>query len=213
MESDAARARFLKAISHDMSQPLHALMLYLSALDRRLPEGEARAILRRADQSAQALAAMLENLAALTRIEAGAVKPALERVALQELFDAAVARQPQAVADATKLYVRSDPALLDQILHNLVSNAIRHGGGSARLSAIEGDGAVELSVSDQGAGIASEDQLRAFEAFERLEGASPHGLGLGLAIVRKLSDLLGHEIELRSTPGQGATFIVRAPRA
>jgi signal transduction histidine kinase len=212
MESDPARTRFLKAISHDMSQPLHALMLYLSALDRRLPEGEARDILRRADRSAQALAAMLDNLAALTRIEAGAVKPELERVALQELFDAAVAREPQAVADATKLYVRSDPALLDQILHNLVSNAIRHGGGSARLSAIEGDGTVELSVSDRGAGIAREDQLRAFEEFERL-GASPQGLGLGLAIVRKLSDLLGHEVELRSSPGHGATFIVRAPRA
>jgi signal transduction histidine kinase len=212
MESDAARARFLKAISHDMRQPLQALMLYLSALDRRVPEGEARAILRRADQSAQALVSMFDNLTVLARIEAGKVEPALEKVSLQDLFDAAVDREPAAVADTTKLYVKSDAALLDQILRNLVSNAIKHGGGAARLSAAECDDKIEIAVSDEGAGIAAPDHARAFEQFERLDGASPDGLGLGLAIVRKLSDVLGHEVELSSARGQGATFIVRAPR-
>ncbi|MGQ0532237.1 MAG: sensor histidine kinase [Caulobacteraceae bacterium] len=213
MDSDAARARFLTAISHDMRQPLQALMLYLNALERRVPEGEARAVLAKADHAAQALVSMFNNLIDLARIETGKVQPEFGSVSLKDLFDTALEREPRAATDTTTLYVKSDPVLLDQILRQLVSNAMRHGGGSARLSATNRDGAVELAVGDAGPGIAAEHHSRIFEEFERLEGAAADGLGLGLTIVRKLSDLLGHEIEVRSAPGQGATFIVRAPRA
>jgi signal transduction histidine kinase len=212
MSSDAARARFLKAISHDMRQPLHALLLYLDALDRRVRDGEARAVLGKANQAAQALVSMFNDLHDLARIDAGKVAPDVGKVSVQELFDEIVTREPRANADVTSLCVKSDPVLLDQILRNLVSNAVKHGGGAARLSAAVGHGVVELVVRDAGEGIAAEDQSRIFEEFERLEGSSPDGLGLGLAIVQKLSDLLGHEIELRSAPGKGATFILRAPQ-
>jgi signal transduction histidine kinase len=213
MDSDAARARFFKAISHDMRQPLQALLLYLGALDRRVGEGEARAVLGKADQAAQALVGMFDNLIALARIEAGKIEPDVARVSVQDLFDTAVPQESRADADMTPLYVMSDEVLLGQILHQLISNAVRHGGGAVRLSAKEHADSVEISVSDSGPGIAPEHHRRVFEEFERLEGASSEGLGLGLTIVRKLADLLGHEIEIRSASGQGATFIVRAPRA
>jgi signal transduction histidine kinase len=213
MDSDAARTRFLKAISHDMRQPLQALLLYLGALDRRVGEGEARDVLSKADQAAQALVGMFDNLIALVRIEAGKIEPDVARVSLQDLFDAAVAQESRAAADATPLYVMSDEVLLGQILHQLISNAVRHGGGAAQLTAKEHADSIEISVSDAGAGIAPEHYHRVFEEFERLEGASSEGLGLGLTIVRKLADLLGHEVEVRSSPGQGATFVVRAQRA
>ncbi|MGD9981253.1 MAG: sensor histidine kinase [Hyphomonadaceae bacterium] len=213
MDSDAARVRFLRAISHDLRQPLQALMLYLGALERRIAEGETRSLLGKADQAAQSLTSMFDNLVELARIEAGKVEPEVRRVSLKELFDAACAREPRAAAELTGLYVKSDEVLLEQILRHLVSNAIRHGGGAAKLSATERDGAVEIAVSDDGAGIAPEHHTRIFEEFERLDGASSEGLGLGLAIVRGLAGLLGHEIEVRSAPGEGASFIVRAPRA
>lgn len=210
MPVDTSRARFLRAISHDMRQPLHALMLYLTALERRVGEGEARTVLGKADQAAQSLVGMFDNLIELARIEGGKVEPQLERVSLKDLFEAAVAREPRAAADLAPYYIKSDPVLLGQILNHLVNNAVRHGGGSAELSAVEKDGAIEISVTDQGGGIAAEHHARIFEEFERLEGASPNGLGLGLTIARELSALLGHEIEVRSTPGAGATFVVRA---
>jgi signal transduction histidine kinase len=213
MDSDAARARFLKAISHDMRQPLQALLLYLGALDRRIGEGEARDILGKADQSALSLVAMFDNLVALARIEAGKIEPDVARVSVQDLFDTAGAEESRAAADVTPLYVMSDEVLLGQILHQLISNAVRHGGGAARLSAKEHADSIEISVSDSGAGIAPEHHRRVFEEFERLEGASSEGLGLGLTIARKLADLLGHDIEVRSAPDQGATFVVHAQRA
>jgi signal transduction histidine kinase len=213
MDNDGVRARFLRAVSHDLRQPLHALMLYLDALDRRVPEGEARAVLGKASEAAQALVSMFESLIELSRLEAGKVTPEIGDVSVQDLFDDAIAREPCATAEPTTLHVKSDPILLDQILHHLVSNAVKHGGGAARLSAVDRNGAVELAVSDEGPGIPPEDRARVFDEFQRLDGAPQDGLGLGLTIVRKLADLLGHGVELRSASGGGATFVVRAPRS
>jgi signal transduction histidine kinase len=213
MDSDDARARFFRAISHDMRQPLQALLLYLGALERRVAEGEARVVLGKADQAAHSLVAMFDNLVALARIQTGKVELHVGRVRLQSVFDAATAQETRAVTEATPLAVESDEVVLGQILSQLISNAVRHGGGTARLSAKANGDHVEISVSDSGAGIAPEHHQRIFDEFERLDGASSEGLGLGLTIVRKLANLLGHEIEVRSAPGRGAAFIVRAPRA
>ncbi|HXF89020.1 MAG TPA: ATP-binding protein, partial [Xanthobacteraceae bacterium] len=95
----------------------------------------------------------------------------------------------------------------------LVANAVKHGGGQARLSAAERDGLVEVSVRDAGPGIAAGDQERIFDAFTRLEDAPADGLGLGLTIAQRLAALLGHELKVQSSPGAGATFTLRAPRA
>jgi signal transduction histidine kinase len=211
MDSDSAKERFLTAVSHDMRQPLQALLLYLNALDRRLTDEEARGILGRADRAAQALAGMIEALVLLARLEAGKIAPALERVSVQAAFESV--QEAGVDAGATALHVRSDSALLGLMLRQLVSNGLKHGGGAVRLSAEEQNGAVEIAVADSGAGIAPEDRQRIFEDFVRLEDARADGLGLGLAIVQRLAALLGHQIEVRSSPGQGATFIIRAESA
>lgn len=211
MDSDSAKTRFLTAIGHDMRQPLHALLLYLSALERRVHDGEAREILGKADRAAQSLAGMIEGLIQLARLDAGKIEPELERVSLKALFGDLIARAPHAAADATELYVHSDAVLLETIMQQLVANAAKHGGGTAHLSAEESDGAVEIKVRDSGPGIASEDQDRIFAEFVRLNGSD--GLGLGLTIANKLAVLMNHRMEVRSAPGEGATFVVHAKRA
>ncbi len=213
MTGDSARARFLTAISHDMRQPLHALLLYLGALDRRVHDEEARAVLSKADRAAQSLADMFESLISLARLEANKVEPEIISVSLKALFDDLIAKSRATRADVTQLHISSDPALLEIILQNLISNAIKHGGGEAHLSAHVRDGAVEIAVRDAGPGIAAEDQERIFVEFTRLDSAPADGLGLGLTIAKDLATLLGHTIEVRSAPGAGATFVVRAPLA
>jgi signal transduction histidine kinase len=213
MDSESAKTRFLTAIGHDMRQPLHALLLYLSALDRRVTDDDARAVLGKADQAAQSLASMIEGLIQLARLDAGKVEAEAERLSLQNLFDELIAASPHTTADPTTLYVHSDPALLQIIVQQLLSNAAKHGGGKAHLSAVEENGAVEIRVRDKGPGIDANDHKRIFGEFVRLDGAAATGLGIGLTIAEQLASLLNHQIEIRSTPGEGATFIVRAARA
>ncbi len=213
MEGDSSKTRFLTAIGHDMRQPLHALLLYLSALDRRVKDEETREILGKADRAAQSLASMIEALIQLARLDADRVEADVERVPLQGIFDALVANAPYATADATPLYVKSDPVLLDSIMQQLISNAARHGGGAAHVSATKVGQDVEITVRDSGPGIAPEDQERIFAEFIRLEGAPTSGLGIGLTVARKLATVLGHKIHVRSAPGEGAAFVIRAESA
>lgn len=211
MDSDKARTRFLTAVSHDMRQPLQALLLYLGALDRRVKDDEARDVLAKADRAAQALAGMFDELVLLARLEAGKITPDLGRTPVQAAFENV--QEPGVSVGATPLQVRSDSDLLEIILRQLVSNGLKHGGGAVALSAEHRNGSVEIAVADSGAGVAPEDQQRIFEEFARLDGARADGLGLGLTIARRLASLLGHDIELRSSPGQGATFVIRAEAA
>lgn len=212
MDSESAQTRFLTAIGHDMRQPLHALLLYLTALDRRVHDSEARDVLGKADRAAQSLAGMIEGLIQLARLDAGKIEPDIERMALQDLFDDLIAHAPHATAEVTTLYVHSDPVLLNTIMQQLLANADKHGGGEVHISASENGGKVAISVRDRGRGIAAEHHARIFEDFVRLEDAQP-GLGAGLSIAKKLVTLLGHKIEVQSAPGEGATFIVHAEKA
>ena len=208
MDSDTGRARFLTAVGHDMRQPLQALLLYQDALERRVKDAEAREVLAKAMRAAQSLASMFDALVLLGRLDAGKVQPDLSRASVQSLFDAV--QQASIRTVATPLYVHSDSALLEISLRQLVDNAIKHGGGAAELSAQEHNGVVEIAVKDFGAGIPPEHREQIFEEFVRLEGSPADGLGLGLTIARRIAELLGHEIDVQSAPGAGATFIIRA---
>jgi signal transduction histidine kinase len=212
--SDLAKTRFLAVASHDMRQPLHALTLYLSALERRVDTPEAKDIIAKMDRATQSMVGMFSTLLDLARIQAGAVQPEIEAVPLQEVIDRIVAEHPGSQVEAahTPFAVRTDPLLLERMLRNLVSNALKHGGGKARIT-VEADGdLVEISVADDGPGIAPEDQARIFDEFVRLEGRA-EGLGLGLAIVKRIADLLEAPIEVISAPGEGARFVVKLPQA
>jgi signal transduction histidine kinase/CheY-like chemotaxis protein len=212
--SDLAKTRFLAVASHDMRQPLHALTLYLSALERRVEGAEARDIITKMDRATQSMVGMFSTLLDLARIQAGVVKAELEPVRVQDVIDRIVAEHPGSKVYVTQsnLSVHTDPVLLERMLRNLVSNAIKHGGGKARIGATLGQGGVEIVVADDGPGIAPEDQARVFDEFVRLDGRA-EGLGLGLAIVKRIADLLEMPIELVSEPGAGVRFILRAPLA
>ena len=210
--SDLAKTRFLAVASHDMRQPLHALTLYLSALDRRIENPEARGILAKMERATESMIAMFSTLLDLARVHAGAVDPEIVDFPLQEVFDRLAAENPggKVEVERTDLYVHSDAVLIERALRNLVSNALKHGGGHAGLSARALGERAEIVVADDGPGIAAEDQARIFDEFVRLE-ARAEGLGLGLSIVRGIARALDIPLELYSAPGQGARFILRPP--
>lgn len=212
--SDLAKTRFLAVASHDMRQPLHALTLYLSALERRVETPEAREIITKMDRATQSMVGMFASLLDLARIQAGVVKPEREDVPLQDVIERIVAEHPGRAVEAapTSLVVDTDPVLLERILRNLVSNALKHGGGKARIEIARRDNDVEIAVADNGPGIAEEDQERIFEEFVRIDGRA-EGLGLGLAIVDRIANLIDTRVEVKSALGHGARFTLRVPRA
>ncbi len=210
LASELAKSRFLAVASHDMRQPLHALTLYLTALERRVETDEARGIVAKMDRAVQSMIGMFTSLLDLARLQAGVMTPDPVDIALQDVIDAAIGEHPagSVTSAETTARVHTDARLLTRLLSILISNAIRHGGGNARLEARAERGDIVLTVADDGPGIAPADQQRIFEEFERLN-ASADGLGLGLPIARKLGELLGAPLTLQSTEGQGARFSIR----
>lgn len=213
-ESDLAKTRFLAVASHDMRQPLHALTLYLSALERRVEGEEARGIITKMERATESMVAMFSTLLDLARIQAGVVTPEISEFPLQDVFDRIIAENPGGRVDAapTSIALKSDPVLVERVLRNLVSNAVKHGGGKARISAVIAGNRAEIAVIDSGPGIPSEDQNRIFDEFVRLGGNS-EGLGLGLAIVKRITDMLDMPLRVVSEPGHGARFVLQAQLA
>lgn len=216
-ESESAKSRFLAAASHDMRQPLHALSLYLVAMRRRVESEEAQGILTKMERAVQSMTSMFTGLLDLARIQANVIQPDLTVFPLQEVLTRIAAHHPGAKLTSFSTVgaelVRSDPNLLERLIGNLVSNALKYGHGAALIDVAEIDGKAEIRVVDRGPGIAPEDQKRIFDEFVRIEGQRAEGLGLGLAIVKRLADLLGAELDLKSVMGRGSTFIVRVPLA
>jgi signal transduction histidine kinase len=216
--SDLAKTRFLATASHDMRQPLHALTLYLSALDRRVQTPEARDIVKKMERAAESMVGMFATLLDLARIQADVIEPEISDFPIQEVVERLVAEHPGADIGARyatpSLSVRTDAMLLERLLRNLISNGLKHGGGSVCVVATPVAGRLQISVIDRGPGIAMEDQGRVFDEFVRLEGkGASEGLGLGLAIVQRIADLLDLSVSLQSAPQQGATFSVLVPMA
>lgn len=218
------KSRMLATASHDLRQPLQALRLFLDALAARLPDADDRALVDKARASAVVMQQGFESLLDEARIEAGRLEPRLDAVELADLFDElgsflaplASARGIGLELAPTRLAVRSDRDLLRSVLQNLVANALRYSDeGTVRVRAQDEGDRVAIRVADQGRGMAAGEQARLFEPWQR--GASHDdaggGAGLGLSIVRRLAGVLGHELHVRSAPGQGSTFTLRAQRA
>lgn len=222
--ADAAKTRFLAAASHDLRQPVAAIGLLVGLAREGTAEPGQRAMLDRVQQAVQAMESLLRGLLDLSRLDTPEAQPRRQPVALQALFDA-VALHHQADAQAsglrlrlrpTPLVVDTDPALLDQVLRNLVGNALRHTRQGGVLVAARRQGAqgVRLQVWDTGIGIPADQQQRVFEPFVQLHNPArdrSRGQGLGLAIVRRTVDLLGHPLALRSVSGQGSCFSLGLP--
>jgi PAS domain S-box-containing protein len=221
----AAKSRFFAAASHDIRQPLHAARLFAEALARTARTEKDGEIIGNLESSLEDMGELLDAVLDISTLDARTVRPDLYRIPLTFLFDRLTAEfLPQAMAKGLEFRaipnahtVLSDVALLGRILRNLISNAIRHTDtGGILLGARRRGDCLRLEVWDTGAGI-PEDQLdRIFEEFYQLPmagGATHQGLGLGLAIVRRLTDLLGHRLDVRSIPGRGSVFAVEVPLA
>ncbi len=219
--ANQAKSRFIAAASHDLRQPAVAIGLLVGVLREQVQGQAQRAIIDRVDDAVASMEGLLAGLLDLSRLEAGIVQPRLSDFALQPLFDAIAAHESVAARrkglrlrlHPTRLTVRSDRVLLEQILRNLVSNALRFTdrGGVLVAARRRGD-QVHLQVWDTGRGVPGESQGLIFEEFVQLQSPGG-GLGLGLSIVQRTAALLGHPLSLRSTPGRGSCFAVTLPGA
>ena len=218
-QASEAKSTLLATASHDVRQPLHALSLLLGALEERLDEPEARALLARVRASAQSLGQMLDGLLDAAKLDAGVLEPRIVELPLGPLLER-LAEEAEPIAQAsglrlrvrpTHLWLRSDPLLLHSILQNLIGNALRYTQqGGVLVGARRRGEEVEIQVWDTGPGFPEQERERLFQAWERGTAADTSGLGLGLSLVRRLSDLLDHRLVVRSRPGRGSLFAVVA---
>lgn len=228
--ADRAKTRFLAAAGHDLRQPVHALGMFTDILASRAEEGSVSArdalhVARRQQAVLDSLNRLLDGLLDVSRMDAHLLRIERRTVHLDALFDdIRLDFEPQARARGlrlsvapTRLALDTDPALLRRILDNLLRNALSYTPqGRVLLSARRRRGGVVIQVWDTGVGIAPELQEAVFTEFMRGAGApaapgSEEGLGLGLAIVRRLAGLLHGEISLRSVPGKGSVFSLWVP--
>ena len=225
--ANRAKSQFLAAASHDLRQPLHAMGLFAAALAAKTHDPEMKPLVASIRSSMEALEGLFAQLLDLSRLEAEALRPAPVAFALGTLFERLAADfAPQAIAAGlflratrTRLVVKSDPVLLERILRNLLANAVRYTPtGGIVLGVRRSDSDARIDVVDSGIGIADADRAHVFDEFVQLAATPRHhaggrGMGLGLAIVRRLGGLLGHPIELASTLGRGSRFSITVPRA
>ena len=217
--------QFLATASHDLRQPLQALGLFVATLAQQPLTPQQRAIVDKIESSLDALERLLSALLDISRIDAGRVQPHKRSFPAQDLFDRLSYEFVPLAADKTlsmrfmpsRYVIDSDPDLLERILRNLLSNAVRYTeqGGIVVGARLRG-GRVGLEIWDSGIGIPADKQEEAFREFTQLtkeKTGSYRGLGLGLAIVRRLAGLLGHDLELHSVPGRGSVFRVLVPYA
>ncbi len=224
-QATIARTRFFASASHDLRQPLHAISLYLPLLLKRLEKSENREMLGAIQNSCNAMRSLLDSLLDISRLDAGVIEPEIGEVALLDIFDQlGMEFEPQAAAGGLELRVvpadyrvRSDAALLERILRNLLTNAIRYTDkGRILIGARRAGPDVRVEVWDTGIGIDSETLVHIFEEFYQADNPErdrSRGLGLGLAIIERLATLLGHKLDVKSWPGRGSMFSVSVPLA
>ncbi|MDH5526675.1 MAG: hybrid sensor histidine kinase/response regulator [Nitrospirota bacterium] len=217
------KSHFLAATSHDLRQPLHALDLFLGALEQNLSTAEQRNLLKNARRSSSALSDLLNALLDVSQLDSGSILPTPVTTSLAPLLTN-IADELRGEANThgltlrlriRDLTVRTDPVLLGRMVRNLATNAVRHTRSGGMLIGVRRRGGfARIQVWDTGPGIANTDREAVFSEFHQLgnpERDRSQGLGLGLAIVRRLSDLLDHPVALLSKPGKGSCFSIDVP--
>jgi Na+/proline symporter/signal transduction histidine kinase len=222
-EANLGKTRFFAAAGHDILQPLNAARLYSSSLVERLGHSANSDLVLNIDSALESVEAILGAVLDISRLDTGAMKPRMATIVLDDfLRRIETDYQPLARAKGLKLTVlpsrlkvHSDPMLLRRLVQNLVSNAIKYTvSGKILVGVRQRGGEVAIEVYDTGIGIPASKFKTIFKEFSRLdEGArTAAGLGLGLSIVDRITRVLGHKVELQSTPGKGTVFRVSLPR-
>lgn len=221
--ANQSKTRFLAAVSHDLLQPLNAANLFTHALAQQLKDPEYRPAVQNISTALASTEALLSGLLDLSRLDAGGLTPRLRSFPARELLETlttefgvmARERGLRLAAVPSRLWLHSDPQLLRRVLQNFVANALRYTQRGHVLIGIRRRGAfAEFQVGDTGPGIDTGDRERIFEEFQRLPAAreaAPEGLGLGLAIVARITRLLAHPITLTTVPGRGTLIGVTVP--
>lgn len=232
-QANRAKSRFLATASHDLRQPLQALRLFAEALQDTAKEKETVRLSGQINKSVSALVDMFDDLLDVSRLDAGIIEPRWQHFTLDSLLDRLygdfaplaqakglsfqlpICMGAYRVQEECNKVIYSDPFLLERMLRNLIANAIRYTDtGGVAVRCLCAPDQIELEVADTGIGIRAETLPHIFE--EHYQADNPHrdrrkGLGLGLAIVRRIESLLGCKVQVRSEPGVGSTFSFSIP--
>ena len=224
--ANRAKTQFFTAASHDLRQPLHAMGLFAEALRQRVHEPQVAQLVNSINESVDALEGLFSELLDITRIDSGVIEVHPQHFEVGDILrKLRLHFEPSAFEKGLALRLRgggravfADPLLVERILRNLVSNAIRYtNDGSVLVGCRQRGDRVRLQVWDTGLGITEAEQGRIFDEFYQVPNTpkvSPDqrkGMGLGLAIVKRLADLMAAKLTLRSTPGRGTVFTLELP--
>ena len=223
--ASTAKSRFLAAASHDLRQPLQTLSLLQGLLATKVTGQKEQKLVGRMEEALGAMTNMLNTLLDINQIEVGAVKVEVADFPVSDLLDrlrSELTYHAQSLGLALKviscgLTIRSDPRLLEQMVRNLLSNALKYTQrGRVLLGCRRRSGQMRIEIWDTGIGIPASELDAVFEEYHQVDNPArerSRGLGLGLSIVKSLCDLLGHKIRVRSLPGKGSVFSIEVPIA
>ena len=224
-QANRAKSHFLASASHDLRQPIHALGLFIGALRGQPMNDEANRLVDHISGSVSAMDDLFASLLDISKLDAGVVQPNIEPMAMAPLLDR-LCRECIADAEVKAIDLRlvrcraivlSDPILLERVLRNIISNAVRYtDAGRILVGCRHRDGKITVEVWDTGRGIASSQQQHIFQEFFQIDNPErdrSKGLGLGLAIVKRIAPLIGSRLTLDSQPGRGSVFRLSVPRA
>ncbi|MGB0847693.1 MAG: ATP-binding protein [Thiolinea sp.] len=222
--ANASKSRFVAAASHDLLQPVNAAKLFISSLENTDLDERQSILVERIFKSFQSVETILGALLDISKLDSGQAALNISEFNTRSVLDgirtefSPLARDKGLRFDVMpcSAEVRSDPVYLRRILQNLAANAIRYTPeGRILIGARRRQYFLEFQVSDTGIGIAEEEQGRIFEEFHRIDKqlVSDSAMGLGLTIVKRACDMLGHELTLKSEPARGSTFTISVPFA
>lgn len=225
-KANMSKSRFIAAASHDLLQPMHAARLFSTVLEQSVQSEQERQTLQQLDRALYGAESMLSALLDIARLEGGSLQPKRQAYPLHDLLSdlslqfksIAAQRNIQLKVYDAQFWIDTDPQWIRRIIQNFVSNALRYT-ASGRvvvgvLRSARKPQHIRIGVWDTGPGIAEEQRIKLFQEFERCGHTSPwgeQGLGLGLAIVQRMTSLLDYPVEVYSELGKGSTFMIEVP--
>ncbi|WP_287031055.1 hybrid sensor histidine kinase/response regulator [Pseudomonas sp. UBA6310] len=215
-----AKSRLLAQASHDLRQPIHSISLFTACLrDARLGDEERRMV-DNIDRSLLSVEQLFRSILDVYTLDNGQVVPSAEVLAMDEVLAGLVRQNTEAARWAgvtikvrpSRCHVRCDPALLGTLLQNVLSNALKYAPGKALLIGCRHrDGGLAIEIHDRGPGIDAQDLPHLFDEFYRVRRSRDHdveGVGLGLSIVKRIAEMLGLGVRIRSRPGHGTSVAI-----
>jgi PAS domain S-box-containing protein len=223
MTAIETKSRFLGSVSHDLRQPLQSLGLYLAALSKQSVHSSQQHIVYKMRQSLNTMSGLIDSLLNISKLDSGSViadkcdvhiKELLERVVNKNMQQAEI-KGIQIECQTKDFVVHTDPILLETMIETLVTNAIRFTDkGYVKLDCLFDEGSVKVAISDTGIGIPENHIQSVFEEYYQIDNQvrdKQKGIGLGLSIVKHISRILDHTLDVTSKVGHGSTFTIEVP--